>query len=103
MHVPKVACKLGLNLNKQYKKSWLIRTLDQKPIVLTFGQFDHLIILDKSIWTHSIWLVVYFIDHKILKKIGTIKIDNKYVWKWLVKLSLNMFFHNKFDIFYCNI
>jgi hypothetical protein len=76
MHVPKVACKLGLNLNKQYKKSWLTRTLDQKPIILTFGQFDHLIILNKSIWTHLIWLVVFFIDHK---------------WSfWLVKLNKNL-------------
>ncbi len=49
MHVPKVACKLGLNFNKHYKKSWLTKTLDQKLIILTFGQFDHLIILDKLI------------------------------------------------------
>jgi hypothetical protein len=34
---------------------------------------------------------------------GTIKVNNKYVWNWLVKLSLNMFFHKKFDVFYCNI
>jgi hypothetical protein len=26
-----------------------IRKLDQKLIILTFGQFDHLVILDKSI------------------------------------------------------
>jgi len=29
---------------------------------------------------------------QILKTIDTIKIDNKYVWKWLVNLSLNLFF-----------
>jgi len=38
-----------------------------------------------------------------LKNLGTIKVDNNYVWKWLVKLSLNIFFHKKFDVFYYNI
>jgi hypothetical protein len=28
-----------------------------------------------------------------LKNFGTIKVDNKYVWKWLVNLSLNLLFH----------
>jgi hypothetical protein len=28
-----------------------------------------------------------------LKNFGTIKIGNKYVWKWLVKLNLNILFH----------
>jgi hypothetical protein len=28
-----------------------------------------------------------------LKNFGKLKINNKYVWKWLVKLSLNLFFH----------
>ncbi len=30
-----------------------------------------------------------------LKKFGTIKIDNKYVWKWLVKLSFKSTFSLK--------
>jgi hypothetical protein len=28
-----------------------------------------------------------------LKKNCKLKVDNKYVWKWMVKLSLNIFFH----------
>jgi hypothetical protein len=28
---------------------YLIGKLDQKPIILTFNQFDHLVTLDKSI------------------------------------------------------
>jgi len=28
-----------------------------------------------------------------LKNFGTIKVDNKYIWKWIVKLNLNIFFH----------
>jgi hypothetical protein len=28
---------------------YLIGKLNQEPIILTFGQFDHLVILDKSI------------------------------------------------------
>jgi hypothetical protein len=37
-----------------------------------------------------------------LKNFGIIKVDNKYVWKWL-KLSLNILFHYKFDVFYYKI
>jgi hypothetical protein len=39
------------NINYHYKKSWyyLIRKLDQEPVILTFGQFDHLVILINSI------------------------------------------------------
>jgi len=55
----------------------LIRKLNQELVILTFGQFDHLVILDKSIWTHPTWLVVFLIDHKmvflisqIIKKFG---------------------------------
>jgi hypothetical protein len=56
---------------------YLIAKLDQKPIILTFSQFNHLIILNKSIWTCPIWLVVFFTNHKmaffisqIIQKIG---------------------------------
>jgi hypothetical protein len=45
---------------------YLTRKLNQKPVILTFGQFDHLIIFGKSIWTHPIWLMVFFIDHKMV-------------------------------------
>jgi hypothetical protein len=38
-----------------------------------------------------------------LKNFGTIKIDNKDVIKWLIKLSLNILFDWKFDVFYYNI
>jgi hypothetical protein len=39
------------NNNYHYKKSWyyLTRKLDQKPIILTFGQLDHLVTLVNSI------------------------------------------------------
>jgi hypothetical protein len=37
------------NINSHYEKSWyyFTRKLDQKPVILTFGQFDHLLILIK--------------------------------------------------------
>jgi hypothetical protein len=40
--------------------------LNQKLVILTFGQFDHLIILNKLSWTCSIWLVVLFINIKMI-------------------------------------
>jgi hypothetical protein len=45
---------------------YLTRKLDQKPIILTIGQFDHLVILDKSIWAHPTWLVVFLTKHKMV-------------------------------------
>jgi len=42
------------------------RKLNQKPFILTFGQLDHLIVLDKLIWTHPTWLMVFLIDHKMV-------------------------------------
>jgi len=56
------------NTNYHYKKSWYYLTgkLDQKSIILTYGQFDHLFILVNSIWPCSIWLVVFFINHKMV-------------------------------------
>jgi hypothetical protein len=39
---------------------YLIGKLNKKPIILTFGQFDHLVILNKSIWTCPTWLMVFF-------------------------------------------
>jgi hypothetical protein len=38
---------------------YLTKKLDKKLVILTFDQFDHLIILDKSIWTCPIWLVFF--------------------------------------------
>ncbi len=35
--------------NLQEVTVYLTRKLNQKPIILTFGQFDHLVILDKLI------------------------------------------------------
>jgi len=36
---------------------YLTIKLDKKPIILTYGQFDHFIwILDKWIWTCPTWL-----------------------------------------------
>jgi len=43
---------------------YLTGKLDQKPIILTFGKFDHLVILDKSIWTCPTWLVVFLLTIK---------------------------------------
>ncbi len=46
-------------------KVYLIGKLNQKPVILTFGQLiDHLIISDKLIWTHPTWFV------KLDKKLG---------------------------------
>ncbi len=45
---------------------YLIGKLNQKPVILTFGQFDHLVILDKLIWTHPIWLMVFLTHHKMV-------------------------------------
>jgi hypothetical protein len=45
---------------------YLIGKLNKKPIILTFGQFDHLVILNKSIWTCPTWLMVFFINHKMV-------------------------------------
>jgi len=53
--------------------AYLIGKLDKKPTILAFGQFDHLVILKKSIWTCSTWLVVFFIDHKRVYLIGQIE------------------------------
>jgi hypothetical protein len=51
---------------------YLTIKLDQKSIILTFGQFDHLVVLDKSTWTCSTWLVVFFINHKMVFLVGQI-------------------------------
>jgi hypothetical protein len=41
---------LTMNFNNiQEIMVYLIEKLNQKPIILTFSQFDHLVILDKSI------------------------------------------------------
>ncbi len=40
--------------------------LDLKKTKPRTGQFDHLIILNKSIWTCPTWLVVCWIDHKMV-------------------------------------
>jgi len=45
---------------------YLIRKLNQKLVILTFGLFDHLVILDKSIWTFPTWLVVFLTNHKMV-------------------------------------
>jgi hypothetical protein len=45
---------------------YLIRKLNQKLVILTFDLFDHLIILDKSIWTCPTWLVVFLTNHKMV-------------------------------------
>jgi hypothetical protein len=49
---------------------YLTRKLDQ--IILTFGQFDHLVILNKLTSLHLIWLVVFFANHKMVFFIGQI-------------------------------
>jgi hypothetical protein len=45
---------------------YLIGKLDKKLVILTYGLFDHLMTLDKSIWTHPTWLVVFFNNHKMV-------------------------------------
>jgi len=45
---------------------YLIEKLDKKSFILTFGQFDHLVLLNKSIWTCSIWLMVCLTNHKMI-------------------------------------
>jgi hypothetical protein len=45
---------------------YFIGELNQKPIILTFDEFDRLILLNKSIWTHSTWLVIFLTNHKMV-------------------------------------
>jgi hypothetical protein len=45
---------------------YFIRKLDQKLVILTFGQFDHLVVVDKSIWTCPTWLLVFLTNHKMV-------------------------------------
>jgi hypothetical protein len=45
---------------------YLIRKLDQKLVILTFGKFDHLFIFDKLIWTCPTWLMIFFTNHKMV-------------------------------------
>jgi hypothetical protein len=45
---------------------YLIGKLKQKPIILTFGQFDHLVKLNKLIWTCPTSLVIFFTNHKMV-------------------------------------
>jgi hypothetical protein len=45
---------------------YLIGKLNQNKVILTFGQFDHLIILDPLIWTRPTLLMVFFIDHNMI-------------------------------------
>jgi hypothetical protein len=52
---------------------YLIEKLNQKLIILTFGQFDHLVILDQLIWTCSIGLVVSYPNHKMVFLISQIE------------------------------
>jgi hypothetical protein len=52
---------------------YLIKKLDKKLVILRFGQFDHLIILHKLIWTYPTWLMVFFINHKIVFLTNQIK------------------------------
>ncbi len=53
-------------LSLQELMIYLTKKLNQELIIfMTFGQFDHLVILNKSIWTCPTWLVVFFIDHKM--------------------------------------
>jgi hypothetical protein len=71
---------------------YLIGKLNKKPIILTFGQFDHLVILNKSIWACPTSLVVFFINHKmvflineIAQKIGqpkNINLENNSIYKY---------------------
>jgi hypothetical protein len=43
------------------------------------------------------WVILKWLQN--LKNFGKIKVDNKYVWKWLVKLNLNILLHYNFDVF----
>jgi hypothetical protein len=52
---------------------YLIGKLNQKLVILTFSIFDHLIILDKLIWTCPTWLVVFSINHKTVFLTSQIK------------------------------
>jgi hypothetical protein len=56
------------NIHYHYKKSWyyLIRKLDKKLVILTYGKFHHLVILINSIWPCSTWLMVFLINHKMV-------------------------------------
>jgi len=40
--------------------------INQKPITLTFSQFDPLVILKKLIWTHPTRLMVFFTNREMV-------------------------------------
>jgi len=44
-----------IDISLQEITMYLIGKLNQKLVILTFGQFDHLLILDNLIWTHPTW------------------------------------------------
>jgi hypothetical protein len=50
---------------------YLTIKLNKKKVILTFGQFDHLVILDKLNF-NMFRLVVFFIDHKMVSFINQI-------------------------------
>jgi hypothetical protein len=54
---------------------YLIGKLNQKPVTLTFGQFDPLVILNKLIWTHPTRLMVFLLTIKW--SFWLIKLDKK--------------------------
>jgi len=45
---------------------YLIGKLNQKLVILTFGQFDHLIVFYESIWTHPTWVMIFSPNHKMV-------------------------------------
>jgi hypothetical protein len=64
------------NMIKSYtvrNHGYLIGKPNQKPVILTFGQFDHLIILDKLIWTCPTWLTIFLTNHKMVFLTSQIK------------------------------
>jgi hypothetical protein len=44
---------------------YLIEKLNKKSFILTFDQFDHLILVNKLIWTCPTWLMVFLTNHMI--------------------------------------
>ncbi len=71
---------------------YLTKKLDQKTIISTFGQFDHLVILNKSIWTRRIEHKTIFLNSQIGKK-GALTFKNSSILKYD---NIYIFLNNKY-------
>jgi hypothetical protein len=58
--------QIFISQSNHYRKSWFIWKLNQELVILTFDQFDHLVILKKPIRTCLTWVVIFLTNHKMI-------------------------------------